>query len=39
MKDVEAADSPQDYAGDVVLESLRSRGKFVTEESNQLPLI
>jgi hypothetical protein len=33
MEDVEVADSPQDYARDVVLELLRSRGKPAMEES------
>jgi len=38
MADVEAASGPQDYARDVALELLRSRGKPVTEERNQLAL-
>jgi len=38
MADVEASTSPQDYARDVALELLRSRGKPTMEKSNQLPL-
>jgi len=35
MADVEASTSPQDYARDVVLGMLRSRGKTAAEENNQ----
>ena len=38
MTDVEASASPQDYARDVALGMLRSRGKTATADSNQLPL-
>jgi hypothetical protein len=38
MEKVEASSSPQDYACDVVLGWLRSRGKAACEESDQLPL-
>src|ERR1019366_8677113 len=36
MADVEASTSPQDYAREVALELLRSRGKPAKETSNQL---
>jgi hypothetical protein len=38
MEDVEAADSPQEYARYVVLELLRSRETPAIEKSTQLPL-
>jgi hypothetical protein len=38
MKDVEASSSPQDYARNVALGMLRSRGKTAVKESDQLPL-